>query len=96
MEEDDFDRIASTRARELNGDSIEPMEKMSVLDDFHVQSTVHLFHQRLSLLVPVMQRNQQGSAFDPLREFITKYSSNSISMLDILADEITEVICVSQ
>jgi hypothetical protein len=31
-----------------------------------------------------------------LREFITKYSSNSISMLDILADEITEVICVSQ
>jgi hypothetical protein len=28
-----------------------------------------------------------------LREFITKYSSNSISMLDILADEITEVIC---
>ena len=31
-----------------------------------------------------------------LREFITKYSSNSISMLDLLADEITEVICVSQ
>jgi hypothetical protein len=29
-----------------------------------------------------------------LREFITKYSSNSISMLNLLADEITEVICV--
>jgi hypothetical protein len=28
-----------------------------------------------------------------LREFITKYSSSSISMLDLLADEITEVIC---
>ena len=29
-----------------------------------------------------------------LREFITKYSSNSISMLNLLTDEITEVICV--
>jgi len=29
-----------------------------------------------------------------LREFITKYSTNSISMLNLLADEITEVICV--
>ena len=28
-----------------------------------------------------------------LREFITKYSSSSISILDLLADEITEVIC---
>ena len=28
-----------------------------------------------------------------LREFITKYSTNSISMLNLLADEITEVIC---
>jgi hypothetical protein len=31
-----------------------------------------------------------------LREFITKYSSSSISILDLLADEITEVICNSQ
>ena len=29
-----------------------------------------------------------------LREFITKYSTNSISMLNLLADEITEVICI--
>lgn len=31
-----------------------------------------------------------------LREFITKYSSNSISLLDLIADEITEVVCASQ
>jgi hypothetical protein len=31
-----------------------------------------------------------------LREFITKYSADSISILDLLADEITEVICAAQ
>jgi hypothetical protein len=66
----------------LEDDTVEAAEEVGVLDDLHVQCTVHLVDQSLPGLISIMQRNKERSSFNPIIELITDFLEGGERLAD--------------